>query len=85
MIVSRDGNRFTIEETNDVKKVIIRLNDAMVDFSKPIEVAHKVEGKVVVKTFDNVPRRTEMIEKTLAGRGDINSVFTAKIEVQVAP
>ena len=85
MVVSRDGNTFTIEETKDVGQVIIRLNDEMIDFSKPVEVLRTGEdGQQIKQRFANVQRSAEVISKTLQGRGDPHSVFVAEIKVNVA-
>ena len=86
VIVNRKGNRFEIEEATDVNQLIIRLNDEMVDFTKPIEVAQKgADGEWATQTFSNVERRGELLEKTLAGRGDVHSVFSAEVTVDILP
>jgi len=79
MIVSRDGNEFTIHETDKVSEVVIRLNDAMVDFDKPITVKHGDN----LHTFENVTRTRSMIEKTLAERSDKDAVFSAEVVVKL--
>ena len=86
MIVSRDGNTFVIHEVSKVDHVVIRVNDDMVDFSKPIKVIQHVAGSddPVEQTFKNVQRSEKIIAKTLAGRGDVNAVYTAEIKVKVS-
>ena len=79
MIVSRDGNEFVIHETKKVSQVIIRLNDAMVDFDQPITVKHGDK----THTFKNIKRTKAMIEKTLAERSDLNAVFSAQVKVKL--
>ncbi len=81
MVVSRNGNEFTIHETEKVSEIIIRLNDQFVDFDKPI-VVH--QGTTKLK-FDDVQRSRKVIEKTLAERSDLNAVFSAEIRVPIAP
>lgn len=78
MVVTRDGNEFEILETDKVAQVIIRLNDAMVDFEQPVVVKH--DGKT--QTF-RVSRDAGLIKKTLMERGDIGSVFSAEIKINV--
>jgi len=86
MVVSRDGNTFTIEKSSYVDHVVIRLNDEMVDFSKPITVVQNVADSEVTSQhiFHEVQRSSKLISKTLAGRGDINAVYTAEIKVKVS-
>lgn len=87
MVVSRDGNKFTIEKSLNVDHVIIRFNDEMVDFSKPITVVQNISGSEETRqqTFDNLRRSSKVISKTLAGRGDVNAVYTGEIKVKVSP
>lgn len=79
MIVSRDGNEFTIEATEKVASVIIRLNDDIIDFDKPVTV--KIGDRT--RTFKNLKRSKTLIERTLAERTDPNSVFSAELRIPV--
>ena len=79
MVVSRDGNEFTIHEAEKVTEVIIRVNDAMLDFDSPVVVRHGEK----THTFENVKRTESVIEKTLAERSDINAMFSAEVRVPV--
>jgi poly(3-hydroxybutyrate) depolymerase len=79
MIVSRDGNQFTIESAEKVSEVIIRLNDEMVDFSAPVTVQF---GDRNYK-FENLKRSRALIEQTLQERTDPNAIFSAEIRVPV--
>ncbi|MFK7734867.1 MAG: transglutaminase domain-containing protein [Pirellulaceae bacterium] len=79
MVVSRDGNQFTIHDTEKVSEVIIRLNDDMVDFDSPVTV--KLGG--LTQEFENLKRSRELIQQTLLERSDPNSVFSAEIRVPV--
>jgi len=80
MIVSRDGNEFTIHQADKVSEIIIRLNDAMIDFDSPVVVQH---GEKTHK-FEKVKRTKSVIEKTLAERSDINALFSAEVRVPLA-
>lgn len=79
IIVSRDGNEFTIEATEKVANVIIRLNDNMIDFRIPVVV--KAGDRTY--TFENLKRSKSLIEQTLAERSDPNAVFSAEVRVPI--
>ena len=78
MIVSRRGNEFTIHETAKISTVVIRLNDDMIDFDKPVVVKHSDQSR----SF-GVDRSANLIKKTLTERGDVNAVFSAEIKFKV--
>ncbi|MCP4834871.1 MAG: hypothetical protein GY895_08910 [Phycisphaera sp.] len=76
IIVERSGNDITIIEGGD-RGLRIRLDDSMVDLDRPITVTR--EDEVI---FDGmVPRSREVIERTLAERGDPKGIFTAEIVI----
>lgn len=79
MIVSRDGNAFTIEAADKVGHVIIRLNDDMIDFGSPVTVKHGDR----TYTFENLKRSKSLIEQTLNERSDPDAVFSAEIRIPV--
>ena len=78
MVVSREGNTFTIEETDQVEHVVIRLNDDMIDFSKPVTVKQGSHSDVF-----QVSRNKEVIQMTIAGRSDPGAVFSSQIRVKI--
>ena len=78
IVVERDGNTIRILEGGE-RGLRIRLDDSMVDLDQKVRV---IRGDQVV--FEGiVPRSREVIERTLAERGDPKGVFTA--EIVVAP
>ena len=81
MIVSRNGNEFTVEAAEKVASVIIRLNDDMIDFGMPVIV--KFGDRIY--TFENLKRSRSLIEQTLAERSDPNAVFSAEVRIPVTP
>jgi len=84
MVVSREGSTFTIEQAEKVQHVIIRLNDSLVDMTEPVVVKQIMKDKSTEQTtFENIARSSAVIAKTLADRGDINSVYTAEIKVKI--
>ena len=79
IVVERDGNTIDILEGGD-RGLRIRLDDAMVDLDRPVEVRRG--GETV---FDGmVPRTREVIERTLEERGDPKGIFTAEIVIPAA-
>ena len=74
-------DRQTIEIVNveKVTKLLIRLDDRMLDLDKPVKVIHK--GKVLFEGV--VPRTAATLAKTLIGRGDPKLVFDAEIAVDL--
>ena len=76
-VVSRKGQNFTIEKTEKLKKLQIRLNDQMIDFEKPVVV--KMGDKELFNK--KVDRNIATIVKTLTDRGDPATVYCASIEI----
>jgi hypothetical protein len=74
------GQTITIEKADDVKSIIINLNDELVDMDQPIQVKHN--DKVL---FDGkVSRNIESIYKTLTERGDPDLIFSGSINVDIS-
>jgi hypothetical protein len=77
IVAQREGQRITIT-TKDVTRVIVRLNDRMLDLDKPVTVLwadrEVFNGKLV--------RAEPILAKTLSERGDRDLMFDAEIEVQ---
>lgn len=68
-------------ETKDVKHLLVRLNDQMIDLDQPVTI--KANGKTVHSGKLNRIRAT--IETTLKEHGDPKSAFCAEAEVAVEP
>ena len=78
IVVEREGNTIRILEGAE-RGLRIRLDDSMFDLDREVRV---LRGEELV--FEGiVPRKREVIERTLAERGDPSGVFTA--EIVVAP
>ena len=76
IVVERDGNTIRIVEGGE-RGLRVRLDDSMVDLDLPVRV---MRGDELV--FEGrVPRSREVIERTLAERGDPMGVFTAEVVV----
>lgn len=73
-----DGQSFTIEQC-DVDELLIRFNDDMIDFQKPVRV--EFDGKVL---FEGVLQRSKaVIEKTFQERHDSTSIFSAELPIAI--
>jgi hypothetical protein len=71
------GQTVEIVAAESVGKLLIRLDDRLLDLNQAVKVTHK--GKVL---FDGPAKRTVgTLAKTLAGRGDPKLVFDAEIAV----
>jgi hypothetical protein len=77
VIAELDGQRITIT-TRDVDRLLIRLNDRMLDLDKPVTVLWA--GKEVFT--GQIPRTTATLSKTLDERGDRVLMFSAEVEVR---
>jgi predicted peptidase len=79
VIASREGQTITIISAEKVSKLLIRLDDRMLDLDKPVKVLR--DGKVL---FEGTVKRTAaMMAKTLSGRGDPGLVFDAEVSVEL--
>lgn len=79
MVVAEiDKNVINISES-DYSRLIIYLNDEMVDLNKPVVVNYK--GKKVFK--GKLPRTIANMARTLAERGDLRYMFPAMAEVEL--
>jgi hypothetical protein len=78
--VTLAGQTLTIDSAKGVERLLIRLNDSMLDLDKPVTI---VSGGQ--KLYDDKPPRTiATLAKTLAERGDPAAVYPAEIEVRLA-
>jgi poly(3-hydroxybutyrate) depolymerase len=81
VIVEREGQEFRIVSANDVARLTIRLDDAMVDLDSAIVVR---QGDKVL--FEGVvPRSREVMQATLEERGDPTGVWCAEVTVDLLP
>ena len=80
-LVEAKLDKQTIEIVNveKVTKLLIRLDDRMLDLDEPVKVTLK--GKVLFEGV--VPRTAATLAKTLIGRGDPKLVFDAEIAVDL--
>lgn len=76
VIASYKGNVVTIEK-NDYDTLLIRLNDAMMDLNKPVEIRY--DGKRLFK--GKVSRTLGTLQQTINRRHDPGLVFPVEIEL----
>lgn len=77
VIAKRSGQIIEITCTEKIDKLVIHLDDRMVNLDEPVKVVQ--DGK---ELFAGTPPRTiGAMMRTLAGRGDRDLVFDAEIEV----
>jgi hypothetical protein len=77
IIATYEGQQITVQ-TKDVDKVIVRLNENMLDLDKPITIT--ANGQQAFQ--GTIPRTIATLAKTTAERGDPIGVFAAEIEVK---
>jgi hypothetical protein len=79
VVAKREGQTVQITAAEKVGKLLIRLDDRMVDLDKPIKVTY--DGK---NLYNATPARTvEVLCKTLIGRGDPKLMFDAEVAVEI--
>jgi len=79
VVAQRSGQKVEITSVEQVGKLLIRLDDRMVDLDKPITVTHG--GK---ELYAGTPARTVgVMVKTLSGRGDPRLMFDAEVRVEL--
>lgn len=79
VVAERKGNRFTIEETDQVDRLLLRVDDRTVSLDEPIEVEHK--GKVLYK--GKVERTIATLIQTLEDRNDPQLMFDSEIALDL--
>jgi len=77
--VKRNGQTIEILKAENVKTLLIRLDDRMLELDKPVKVTHA--GKTLFE--GKAPRSEATLKKTLAGRGDPKLMFDAEIAVEI--
>jgi hypothetical protein len=81
IVATREGQTIDIQAPANVKRLTVRLNDAMIDFAQPIKITSA--GKV---RFEGRAERTvAVLAKTLAERGDSKAIFSSEVSVELAP
>ncbi len=76
--VKHDSQTFTIEHC-DVAQLLIRVNDDMINFSKPVSVIYK--GNVLFQ--EKVTRSAATMQRTFQQRHDPAAIFSAEIVISI--
>jgi hypothetical protein len=79
VIAQREGQRITITASEKVSKLLVRLDDRMVDLDREVKIT--CAGKELFAGM--APRTLAVMLKSLAGRGDPKLVFDAEIAVEL--
>jgi poly(3-hydroxybutyrate) depolymerase len=80
VIAERKGQTVEVTKVEHVDKLIVRLDDRMMDLDQPVTMQR--EGKVLFN--GTIPRTIGTIVKTLDGYGDPKLVFSADLAVNLA-
>lgn len=78
-IVQRKGQGIDVVSASKIAKLLIRLDDRLVDLDQPVTVSHA--GKELYR--GTPPRTIGAMLKTLEGRGDPKLVFDAEVAVEL--
>ncbi len=79
VVASVEGQEIRIEKAEGVDKLVVRLDDRLVDLDKPVKVTAK--GKTL---FEGIaPRTIANLEKTLHGPGDPKLAFPSEVAVTI--
>ena len=78
VIAEYNGNKINIEQC-DYQSLTLYINDQMMNLDKPITVYYK--GKKIFK--GKAERTMATMSQTLATRGDLRYMFTAKLEIKL--
>lgn len=77
VVASFEGQTVKIEEAKDVKELVVRLNDQMMDLNKKVRVEYN-ENVV----YNDIPTRNiSTIWKSLNEKNDLEQVFSAEIKL----
>jgi hypothetical protein len=79
VVARRSGQTVDIDEASGVSRLLVRLDDSMVDLDKPVTV--RVAGRVVFEGM--VPRSVDTLRRTLAERGDPRGMFPAEVGIDI--
>lgn len=78
-IAQREGQTITITTSEKVSKLLVRLEDRMLDLDQEVKITYA--GKELFA--GTAPRTMSVMLRTLAGRGDPKLVFDAEIAVEL--
>ena len=79
IVVTRDGNTFSIERADGISTLYIRLNGEFVDFDDPIVVTH--DGKELFNA--KVEQRLKPMLDSYLERADTSLTFTAEVKIEL--
>jgi hypothetical protein len=79
VVARRSGQTIDIDEASGVTRLVIRLDDAMLDLDRPVSV--RVAGQNVFEGI--VARSPATLRRTLEERGDPRGMFAAELEVVI--
>jgi hypothetical protein len=79
LVVEREGQTVRIVEASGVDQLRIRLDDTMLDLDQPVRVVR--EDEVLFEGL--VSRTREVLERTLAERGDPRGMWPAEVVVEL--
>jgi poly(3-hydroxybutyrate) depolymerase len=79
VVAKRDGQTIDIAQAEKVNKLLVRLDDRMVDLEKPVKVTYG--GKELF--VGQAPRTIGALVRTLVGRGDPKLMFDAEVAVEL--
>jgi hypothetical protein len=79
VVAERSGQRIVVSTAEKTPKLLIRLDDRMVDLDRPIEVVRSGE-KLYVGT---VERTAAVMIRTLLDRGDPDLIFDVEVEAML--
>ena len=79
VVATRSGQEIRIEEATDVARLVVWLDDELVDLDKPVRV---VQGDRVL--FEGRASRTiGSLAESLAARGDPSAMFAARVSLEL--
>jgi hypothetical protein len=79
VIASVEGQEIQVEKADGVDKLIVRLDDRLLDLDKPVKITSK--GKILFE--GTVPRTIAHLEATLNGPGDPKLAFGGEVAVTI--
>jgi hypothetical protein len=80
VIVQRNGQTFTIEQADGIKRLTILLNDSLVDLDQPVIVRFGER-----ELFNgSVNRSSSTLANTLEQRGDRSYMYSAQIDLDIS-
>jgi hypothetical protein len=81
VLADRDGQEIRIEARGGADRILVRLDDRMLDLDRPVRVMSG--GKILFE--GRVPRTIATLRATLDGLGDPGLVFPAEVALTIAP